>query len=89
MAQIQLLRSLSQVFSAAKSEAKYDLLFVMAAATREVQWKGFQHWLESVEPELSQPLHYALIIDDISRDQLYLHSSRPPKDTITKNVYDV
>lgn len=82
IALLEIIRILSKFYENYGNALKYDILFVMTSAGN-LNFEGTQHFLNNLEPSISENLHYVLCLDSLaslSEEKLYLHLSRFPKE---------
>ena len=66
-----------------------NLLFVLSGAGR-LNYGGTREWLSHTDPNTLESIEFALCLEDLTGDKLYLHVSRPPtKDPVVGAFIEV
>ena len=82
VALLELVRILSKFYENYENVMKYDILFVLTSAGN-LNFEGTQKFIDSLDPSIQENLHYVLCLDSLaglSKDDLFLHISRSPKE---------
>lgn len=86
---LALARMFSQLYSYSTTKGSYNLIFVLTGAGR-LNFAGTKDWLTNASPRIVESLDLVLCLDSIAAsDTLYLHTSKPPKDELVKELHDV
>ena len=86
---LELSRLFSKVYGTLKNRVGYNLMFIVTGGSR-LNYKGSNLLLDELPSHLISTIDFALCLDSIANDNLYLHYSRP-KDAspLTKSLYTV
>jgi len=88
VALLELARLFSKLYSSYRTQARFNILFVLTAGGRQ-NYFGTKKWLENVDPHLLRSIDFALCLDSIADgSDLYFHTSRPPKDPKIRQIFD-
>ena len=82
----EIARLFSRLYSQTKSP--YNLAYLLTGGGR-LNYYGTRQWLHTAAPAVLDTVEFALCIESIARETLYLHVSRKPKDPSIKHLYDV
>eukprot|EP01102_Stenamoeba_stenopodia_P015823 TRINITY_DN5460_c0_g1_i1.p1 TRINITY_DN5460_c0_g1~~TRINITY_DN5460_c0_g1_i1.p1 ORF type:complete len:609 (-),score=165.31 TRINITY_DN5460_c0_g1_i1:53-1780(-) len=92
VALLELARVFSRLYNSYKTQAGYNILFVITGGGR-LNYAGSKNWLNTLDPRVLENLEFVLCLDTIggvsssSPDSLYLHMSRSLKDEKISRFY--
>lgn len=87
IALLQLARAFRKLYAESKTHGGTNLLFVLSAAGR-LNFAGTKHWLAHTDPQIVSNIQVALCLDTIgSGDKLFLHTSKPMKDSGVASLF--
>ncbi|KAH3766364.1 nicalin precursor [Pelomyxa schiedti] len=88
VALLELLRIFSRLYRGAKTQPLFNLEFLLTSGG-PMNFAGSKYWLDNVANEDTH-FDFVICLDSIGMsDSLHLHISRPPKEGVTQNLYDL
>ena len=92
VALLELSRLFSRLYNTFKTQAGYNILFVITGGGR-LNYAGSKNWLNTLDPRVLENLEFVLCLDTIGSvsngDTLFLHMSRSLKDEKINRFYQV
>lgn len=90
VALLELSRLFSRLYNTFKTQAGYNILFVITGGGR-LNYAGSKNWLNTLDPRVLENLEFVLCLDTIGSvsngDTLFLHMSRSLKDEKINRFY--
>eukprot|EP01012_Entosiphon_sulcatum_P041455 TRINITY_DN552_c1_g1_i1.p2 TRINITY_DN552_c1_g1~~TRINITY_DN552_c1_g1_i1.p2 ORF type:complete len:535 (+),score=84.67 TRINITY_DN552_c1_g1_i1:1869-3473(+) len=87
IALLELARLFSKLYASAKTKGSHNLIFILGNGGH-LNYLGIRQWLQKSPPVLGN-IEFALCLEGLGAEQLYLHVSRKPKDDNVKQLYEI